>query len=156
MSSACNVYDTLYEILLPTAFRLGCKSLSFHLHASTIFHQHVGNHKTLHSLKHMLNRSAFRLLPYYYYCCAHSSNAFSAISVSLVVVSCTRRKAAIKPNQFRNPKITLKLFSSVAARIRSTFTTKQPQICFSMVSMVRHGSQKSQHHCLSPIQTHCI
>lgn len=101
-----------------------CKSLSLHLRAQfSINMSEITEHYITPAIR-VWNTcwivQPFALLFYYYYCFASS-----AILVPLVVVSCTRRKAAIKPNQFRNPKITPKLFSCVAARIRSPLNNRK-------------------------------
>lgn len=54
------------------------------------------------------------------------------------VISHTHRKAAIKRNQFRNPKITLKLFSCVAKHINSHTTTTK---CCHLLLYGLNGSQ---------------
>lgn len=126
-----------------------CESLSLHLHASTIFHQHVGNHRTLHytsdsGVKHMLNRSAFcltiLLLLLFRFLCYFSS---------------TRRRLVHAPQSgnktepiSESQNNTETIFLCGCAH---TFTAKQPQsstICLSMVSMARHESQKSLRHCI--------
>lgn len=131
-----------------------CKSLSLHLHTSTIFHQHVGNHKTFHytsnsGVKHMLNRSAFCLtilLLLLFRSVLHRFHCY---------FSFTRRRLVHAPQSGNKTEPILESQNNTETIFlcgaQHTFTAKQPQsstICFSMVSMVRHESQKSLRHCI--------
>lgn len=131
----------------------GCKSLSLHLHTSTIFHQHVENHKTLH----YTSKSGSRAQTVWNTCWIVQPFALlllllfhSFLYRFLCYFSFTRHRLVHAPQSGNKTEPILESQNNTETIFfcgcAHTFTTKQPQsstICFSMVSMVRHESQKS-------------
>lgn len=90
----------------------------------------------------LFSLQAFAWLFYYYCWCV---DYFSAFLCCFISHSHRHRKAAIKSNQFRNPKVTLKLFSCVAWGLTTHKRTHGNHKTLSFVSLwsLRFGFRNS-------------